>query len=70
MAKKSKSADLKEIAAEKRIRKSSTDPDFSVGNAFVEENTGSATMINVDGRWDFSHPPAVGGKPSAELDKP
>ncbi|MCL6610055.1 MAG: hypothetical protein K6T66_00795 [Peptococcaceae bacterium] len=31
-------------------------PGFRRGRAFVEENTGSATLINVDGRWDLDHP--------------
>lgn len=46
-----------EIAAEKKITRHPLDPDFAVGENFVEEPTGSATMVNMDGRWDFDHRP-------------
>lgn len=50
MAKKSNPEDSQEIAAEKILgRKSKTDPDFERGNAFLEEHTGSATLVNLDG---------------------
>lgn len=56
MAKKG-SPEKQEMPAEKKLaRKSKTDPAFERGGAFVEEHTGSATLINVDGRWDFDHP--------------
>jgi hypothetical protein len=47
----------KELAAEKRIADHHLDPDFVAGENFVEEPTGSATMINLDGRRDFDRRP-------------
>lgn len=47
----------KELQAEKRIGGDQLDPNFVVGENFVEEPTGSATMVNLDGRWDFGHRP-------------
>ena len=46
----------KELSAEKELAKgTNTDPDFVAGENFVEEPTGSATMVNLDGRWDLGH---------------
>jgi len=60
---KNNPADSKELAAEKKLaRGTRTDPDFERGDAFVDEHTGSATMINVDGRWDFDHKVGSGKK--------
>ncbi|MCL6477787.1 MAG: hypothetical protein K6T65_05170 [Peptococcaceae bacterium] len=57
MAKKNKPAPNKEILIEKELsRRTKTDPDFARGEAFVEESTGSATMVNLDGRWYLDHP--------------
>lgn len=57
MAKKNKTEKRSEIAIERKLGgKSKTDPAFARGDAFVEEHTGSATMVNLDGRWDFGHP--------------
>lgn len=56
MAKKTKLTGKKELLVEKELSKRNKDhPDFEVGHAFVAEPTGSATMINLDGRWDFDH---------------
>lgn len=66
MVKKSNPGDYKEIAIEKTLgHKSKTDPGFERGNAFLEEHTGSATLINLDGRWDFDHPVQPGEDPGA-----
>lgn len=57
MAKKNNPGERKEVILEKKpARDTKTSPGFETGGAFVEECTGSATMINVDGRWDFDHP--------------
>lgn len=57
MVKKNNPADRKEILIEKKLaRGTKTDPGFEPGAAFVEEHTGSATLINVNGRWDFDNP--------------
>jgi hypothetical protein len=56
LAKKTRS-NKTEIAAEKKLgRGKKANRDFEKGHAFVEEPTGSATMVNLDGRWDFDHP--------------
>lgn len=58
--KKNKHVRTKELLMEKELsRRRNTDRDFAAGENFVEEPTGSATMVNLDGRWDFDHP---GGK--------
>ena len=55
--KKNKNVRTKELLMEKELsRRRNTDHDFAVGENFVEEQTGSATMVNLDGRWDFDHP--------------
>ncbi|MFZ5644356.1 MAG: LAS seventeen-binding protein 3 [Bacillota bacterium] len=55
--KKNKNVRTKELLMEKELRRRrNTDPEFAVGENFVEEPTGSATMVNLDGRWDFDHP--------------
>lgn len=57
MAKNAKTTRKKEILIEKNLRRrNEIDQDFAVGGTFVEEPTGSATMVNLDGRWDFDHP--------------
>ncbi|MFZ5597245.1 MAG: hypothetical protein ACOY31_09580 [Bacillota bacterium] len=57
MPKKNKLLTKREHRIEKNLaRRNETVPDFETGNDFVEEHTGSATMINLDGRWDFDHP--------------
>ncbi len=62
MAKKDK-APGREIKSDKKLAgESGTNPVFERGKAFVEERTGSATMINVDGRWDFGRPADPGNK--------
>ncbi|MFZ5648464.1 MAG: hypothetical protein ACOY30_12685 [Bacillota bacterium] len=54
MAKNAKSPRKKEMLIEKTLsRRNQIDQDFAVGDSFVEEPTGSATMVNLDGRWDF-----------------
>lgn len=56
MAKNAKTPSKKEILIEKNFRRrNEIDQDFAVGGSFVEEPTGSATMVNLDGRWDFDH---------------
>jgi len=56
LAKKNKLIGKKELLVEKNLSKrNKAHPDFEVGYAFVEEATGSATMINLDGRRDFDH---------------
>lgn len=57
MVKNTKSPRKKEILIEKSLsRRNQLDRDFAAGDSFVEEPTGSATMVNLDGRWDFDHP--------------
>lgn len=56
MAKKTGLTGKKELLIEKDLSKrKKAHTAFEVGHAFVEEPTGSATMINLDGRWDFDH---------------
>lgn len=51
MAKNAKTPRKKEIMIEKNIRRrDQIDRDFALGDSFVEEPTGSAAMVNVDGR--------------------
>lgn len=45
----------KELLTEKRISGEEVDSGFTLGENFVEEPTGSATMVNLDGRNDLGH---------------
>lgn len=52
MVKKKDPLNTKEIFAEKKLqagKKQSSNP-FTKGDAFVEEPTGSASMVNLDGK--------------------
>lgn len=53
MVKKNNSLDKKEISIEKKFKagKERSENSFLKGNSFVEEPTGSATMVNLDGIW-------------------
>lgn len=53
--KSSKTNRKKELLTEKMIAREAVNPQFALGENFVEEPTGSATMVNLDGRSDFDY---------------
>jgi len=53
--KSSKINGKKELLTEKMISREAVEHDFAAGENFVEEPTGSATMVNLDGRSDFDY---------------
>jgi len=36
----------------KKNKRKRKNEEFKKGDAFIEENTGSATLINLDGQWE------------------